>query len=60
MLKCCIVLLKKEGCNIPYRENNKCVKSVYFRLMLAVSSMLMNQQYKLNEVSLRASQGVPY
>ena len=40
----------QEDCHVPYRENESFQAGII--VLLAVSSMLINQQYVLNKVSL--------
>ena len=53
MLKCCQVFLSTENRDAPYGEN-MCARYTSFTqvmVLLAMKSMLMNQQYVLNKVS---------
>ena len=52
MLKCGLELLStRRLCDVPYGENMR-VREASFGHELVVSSMLMNQQYILNMVTL--------
>lgn len=56
--KCCLVSLRVEGSDVPYWEDT-CIRQASFQaeviILLAVSSMLINQKYILNRMSLNSN-----
>ena len=52
VLKCCLVFLSTRSCDMAYRENASVRNKSWLTVLLAMSSMLMNQQYVSHKVCL--------